>query len=107
MGNIENTNDTAKKGNHAKTQSGYIPDRTKREHKARQSLFTSMEKASLWSENTGLPYFQLFVDKDGDLILYSTDGDTQSLFPGMSPGEIMSLSLLQIYNKMRDAISRK
>lgn len=95
-----------KKGNHSKTQDTYISDRTKREHRARQSLFTPMEKANLWSENTGLPYFQLFLDKDGDLIIYSNNGDKETLFPKMQPLEIMSLTLQQIYDKMKVAIQR-
>merc|ERR1711874_14283 len=96
-----------KKGNHSKTVTAYIEDRTKREHRARQSLFTSMEKANCWSENCGLPYFQLFVDKDWDLILYSSNGDKKSLFPEMSPAEIMALSLHQIYIRIKDSINRK
>jgi len=49
-----------------------------------------MEKANLWSENTGLPYFQLFIDKDGDLMIYSSNGDRQTLFPEKSVEEILN-----------------
>ena len=80
--------ESPKKGNHTKTSNSYILDRTKREHRARQSLYTSMEKANLWSENVGLPYFQLFPDKDGDLMIYSSNGDGNTLFPDKLPEEV-------------------
>jgi hypothetical protein len=99
------THRSTKLGNHHASVDGYIGAKIHREHKCRQSLFTTVDKANIFCANTGLSHFQISTDKDGDILIYSNNGDFGQLFTTNDVQQILRLTVADLVTLMMDSVS--